>query len=312
MTSGNTTSGRITRLLLPVHFAWLLACQATARAACEVSERAAVPFSLTGGHLVVPLTVNGGSANFVLDTGAERSMVTPDAVQRLGLTLDQWVGTTMHGVGGVVEHQNADPRSLTLGGIALQRHTITHDTSLTVGPLPQMAADGLLGRDFLSVFDLEFDLAAHRLKLYDVRGCSGRFLPWTQPYASITAEMPMTHELILPIILDGHQLPALLDTGASASMITLPGMIRLGLTQQTLAGDPGGAVRGVGRQAPEMRRHRFASLQIGSEKQRDPVLWVAPVRLGPIVDALLGADWLAMQRRVWISFATSQVFFTAQ
>ena len=34
--------------------------------------------------------------------------MTPDAVQRLGLVLDQWVGTTMHGVGGVVEHQNAD------------------------------------------------------------------------------------------------------------------------------------------------------------------------------------------------------------
>ena len=102
-------------------------------------ERAAVPFTLTNGHLLVPLTVNGAGATFVLDTGAERSMVTPDAVQRLNLALDQWVGTTMHGVGGVVEHQNADPRSLTLGGVALQRHTITHDTSLTVGALPQMA-----------------------------------------------------------------------------------------------------------------------------------------------------------------------------
>ena len=170
----------------------------------------------------------------------------------------------------------------------------------------------MLGRDFLSVFDLEFDIAARRLNLYDVPGCSGRFLPWTLPYASVPAETPMTHALILPIILDGHRLPALLDTGASASMITLPGMIRLGLTQTSLAGDPGGAVHGVGRQAPEMRRHRFASLQIGSETQRDPTLWVAPVRVGPVVDALLGADWLAMQRRVWVSFATSQVFFTTQ
>lgn len=304
------------RRLVLILSVWLLALPATVQAACEVRERAAVPFTLANGHLLVPLMVNGAGATFVLDTGAERSMVTPDAVQRLNLTLDQWVGTTMHGVGGVVEHQNADPRSVTLGGVALQRHTISHDTSLTVGALPQTAAgtpfDGLLGRDFLSVFDLQFDMAAHRLTLYEVSGCSGRFLPWTLPYAAVPAETPMTHALIVPITLDSRRLTALLDTGASASMVTLPGMIRLGLTQTSLAGDPAAGVHGVGRQTPEMRRHRFASLQIGGVTQRDPVLWVAPVHVVPIVDALLGADWLAMQQRVWISFATSQVFFTTQ
>ena len=304
------------RLLLMIAFAALLSWQATALAACDVRARAEVPFSLTHGHLLVPLTVNAADASFVLDTGAERSMVTPDAVQRLGLTLDPWVGTRMRGVGGVVEHQNADPRSFTLGGVALQRHTITHDTSLTVGALAEPGVgspiDGLLGRDFLSVFDLQLDMVAHRLTLYDVQGCSGRFLPWTGPYASIQAATPMTHALVVPITLDSHRLTALLDTGASASMITLPGAIRLGLTQGALAGDPAAATRGVGRQAPEMRRHRFAILQIGGITQRDPVLWVAPVRVAPIVDALLGADWLAMQQRVWISFATSQVFFATQ
>ena len=64
-------------------------------------------------------------------------------------------------------------------------------------------------------------------------------------------------------------------------------------------------------QTPEMWRHRFGSLQIGGVTQRDPMLWVARVRVTPFVNALLGADWLAMQRRVWISFTTSQVFFTA-
>jgi predicted aspartyl protease len=304
------------RRLLLILFACLLDWQSSAHAACEVRERSEVPFTLTGGHLLVPLTVNGAGASFVLDTGAERSMVTPDAVQRLNLTLDQWVGTTMHGVGGVVEHQNADPRSLALGSVALQRHTITHDTSLTVGPLPQTGAgapiDGLLGRDFLSVFDLQLDMVTHRLTLFEVAGCSGRFLPWTSPYASVPAETPMTHALVLPITLDSHRLTALLDTGASASLITLPGMIRLGLTQGALAGDHAASTRGVGPQTPEMWRHRFDSLQIGGVTRRDPVLWVGQVRMVPIVDALLGADWLAMQRRVWISFATSQVFFAAQ
>jgi len=302
------------RRVVLILVAWLVVLPATAHAGCEMRERGAVAFTLTNGHLLVPLTVNGLGATFVLDTGAERSMVTPDAVQRLNLALDPWVGTTMHGVGGVAEHQNADPRSLTLGGVALQRHTITHDTSLTVGELPQSGAgtpfDGLLGRDFLSVFDLQLDMAAHRLTLYEVARCSGRFLPWTSHYAAVPAETPMTHALIVPIMLDSRLLSALIDTGASASMVTLPGMFRLGLTQASLAGDPAAGVHGVGRQTPEMRRHRFASLQIGGVTQRDPFMCVAPVRVTPIVDALLGAVWLAMQQRVWISFATSQVFFT--
>ena len=303
----------MTRWLLLFVLLGLTAWHAPARAACDITERTSVPFTLMHGRMTVPLTVNGTVANFILDTGAERSLVTSAAVQRLGLRLDQWVGTTMRGVGGVEAHANADPRSLSLGGVPLQRHTITHDTSLTVGDLPGMwsgaPVDGLLGRDFLSVFDLQLDMTARRLTLYDVRGCEGRFLPWKAPYAVVPAASPMPHTLVLPIALNGTRLAALLDTGASTSMIVLPGMIRLGLTEQGMAGDPAAAVRGVGPRAPEMHQHRFASFQIGDETIWQPLLWVAPVRVVPFVDALLGADWLDVQRRVWISFATAQVFF---
>jgi hypothetical protein len=43
---------------------------------------------------------------------------------------------------------------------------------------------------------------------------------------------------------------------------------------------------------------------------RDPMLWVATVRVVPIVDMLLGADWLGA-RRAWLLFATKQVFVVA-
>lgn len=291
----------------------LLAWHATARAACSIQERATVPFTLEHGTLTVPLDVNGVRATFVLDTGAERTLVTPEAVRRLDLRLDQWVATTMRGVGGVVEHPNADPRSITLGGVPLQRHTVAHDTSLTVGDLPSMATDtpvdGLLGQDFLSVFDLLLDMPGRQLVLYDVQGCGGRFLPWSFPYQAVSAQRPMAHALVLPFILDGHRLTGLLDTGASTSLITLPGMIKLGLAPTELAHDPAAAVRGIGRQAPQMYRHHFGSLQISDQTVHQPFLWVAPVRIVPFVDALVGADWLDAQRLVWISYATSQVFF---
>ena len=122
------------------------------------------------------------TATFILDTGAQRSVVTQEAVQRLGLSRDEWVGTTMSGIGGIDRRPNAEPRSLSLGGVPLVRRTLNHDTSMTVGILPapcrQSRIDGLLGRDFLSLFDLDLDVPGRRLTLYQVNDCTGRFLPW--------------------------------------------------------------------------------------------------------------------------------------
>ena len=293
----------------------LLGLHAAALGACSVQQRATVALQDIHGHLLVPVAVNGIASHFLLDTGAERSMVTPGAVRRLHLARDKWVATTMRGIGGIVEHPNANPRSLTLGGVPLQRRTVTHDTSLTVGALPltEIAGErvsGLLGRDFLAPFDLELDARAGRLTLYTVHGCGGPFLPWKQPYVAIPSQQPIGSAMVLPVQIDGVRLQALLDTGASASLLTKRGMIRLGLTPARMAKDAAAHARGIGPQAAITHRHRFATMRIGAELMRDPQLWAAPVRVVPFVDMLLGADWLGTHR-VWISFATSQVFVAA-
>jgi hypothetical protein len=56
-----------------------------------------------------------------------------------------------------------------------------------------------------------------------------------------------------------------------------------------------------------MHRHRFGTLQIGGERIAAPAVWAAPVHVLPIVDLLVGGDWLR-GRRVWFSYATSQIF----
>lgn len=290
----------------------LLALHAAALGACSVRQRATVALQDIQGHLLVPVTVNGIATHFVLDTGAQRSMVTPAAVHDLHLASDKWVATTMRGIGGIVEHPNADPRSLALGGVTLRRRTVTRDNSLTVGaiPLTEIGGErvsGLLGRDFLSLFDLELNPRAGTLTLYTVRGCTGPFLPWKQPYVAIPAQRPMGSAIVLPVRIDGVKLQALLDTGASASLLTKRGMFRLGLTPARIAKDAVARANGIGPRAAIMHRQRFATMRIGAELIRDPLLWAAPVRVVPFVDMLLGADWLS-QHRVWISFATSQVF----
>ena len=107
--------------------------------------------------------VNETAATFILDTGAERTLMGEDVVRRLGLERDHWVTSTILGIGGLQQRPNALPRSLRLGTTPLRRRTLPGDTSVTVGPLPvnEIAGRpiaGLLGRDFLSLFDLDLDV----------------------------------------------------------------------------------------------------------------------------------------------------------
>ncbi len=290
----------------------MLLCPALARAGCTVQPRTAVPLHVFGGTIAVTVTVNGIEALFILDTGAARSVVTRAATTRLNLARDEWVGTSMRGIGGVERLPNANPRSISLGGVALFRRTLTHDTSLTVGSLPRTEVagrviDGLLGRDFLSAFDLALDMPGKALTLYDVSGCTGRFLPWTRPYTALPVENPADTALVIRITLDGVALRALLDTGAGRTLVAAPGMARLGLNAADMAADPTQSVSGLGPNTVTMHRHRFQSLRAGASVMEAPALWVAPVRLTPITDMLLGADFLA-GRHLWISFTTRQVF----
>jgi hypothetical protein len=276
--------------------------------ACAVTERVSVPLEPAGGRLMVTMTLDDQPAHFVLDTGAGRSLITPEAVARLRLRLDDWVDSTVMGVGGYRRHRNADPRSIALGGLALHRRTLTQDTSLTVGILPGGGvADGLLGRDFLSLYDVMIDPVAGRLALFDVRGCAGRFLPWRGAYTAVPATVPMGQALVFEAQVDGRGMRAMLDTGAYRSLVTAPGMVRLGLTEASVAGDPQDLAHGVGPLTVRMPRHLFASLSVGGDVLRDPSLLVAMIHVLPMVDLILGADWLA-GRRVWLSYATKQVF----
>lgn len=288
----------------------LLPCWAWA--GCVVQSRATVPLQVIQGMLLVPVRVNGIEGRFILDTGATRSVVTREATRHLNLARDQWVGTTMRGIGGVERLPNANPESLTLGGVPLVRQTLLRDTSLTVGSLPRTAAagravDGLLGRDFLSAFDVVVDMPERRVTVMSVAGCAGRFVPWPQPFDVIPAENPMESALVLRVVLDGVPLRALLDTGAGGTLIAAPGMSRLGLTAASLENDPRQAISGLGPGIVATHRHSFQAMMVGAQAVSQPVYWVAPVRLTPIVDMLLGADWFA-GKRVWISFATKQVF----
>jgi hypothetical protein len=67
----------------------------------------------------------------------------------------------------------------------------------------------------------------------------------------------------------------------------------------------------MGPHAVTMWHHRFAALRVGTDTIGSVPFLVAPIQLNPICDMLFGADWLA-GRKVWISYATNQLFAAKQ
>jgi len=304
--SGQLCRGRVLAV------AWLLLVAGRAALACEVTQAAVVPIDTTTPNMIVRVEVNGSPEPFILDTGAQRTILDVDMVTRLQIARDRWVATTMRGVGGDDRELNAQPSSMVLGGVRLQLRTVAAVMSLPVGHLPPAAVSGrqvagLLGADLLGGHDLMLNGPQATLALYSVRDCAGRFLPWAGPYSAIPTIRPVGDVLLVPARIDGKVLLAEIDSGASFTTILAPGLEKLGLSQAMLNRDPAATVRGVGPQSVTVRFHRFGSMTIGDDRTPNPVLGIGPARSLRIVDMLLGADWLK-GRVVWLSYATTQVF----
>lgn len=258
--------------------------------------------------MLLDLTVDGRPATFQLDTGASRSLVTPEAARRLELPRDRWIGSTVIGIGGIERRSVADAMSIVLGATALHQRDSRHGAILAVATLASQRVgghliDGLLGRDLLGAFDVEIDPAKGTLSLWRVRNCAGRFLPWTGTYAAIPALRAYGEALVIPVEANGVALRALPDTGATETLLTAPGMVRLGLS----AARRESTASGIGGHTRLVFPLRLSTLRVSGETQHDAPALGSALRVYPIVDMLLGADWFTAHR-VWLSYATRQVF----
>ncbi|MBN9509499.1 MAG: retroviral-like aspartic protease family protein [Alphaproteobacteria bacterium] len=274
---------------------------------CRVSLAATYPVAEPRGVITVPVEIDRATVAMVVDTGARRSVLASGAASRLGLVGSPWLGTLLAGVGGSGPvHRDALISRLAFADYA------TGPGSLAIGdmdPVPGSgpAAEGLLGEDVLHRFDLEFDLPHGQLRLYRVAGCGGRFLPWRTPYAAVPARLSWRRaNLIVPVMLNGQPMQAVLDTGATGVIVGADAARRAGVTPAMLAADrpmKGRAAIGAGF---TLVRHRFDALTVGPVQTGPTELFVLGRALDE-GDMLLGLAWLRRQP-VWISYATGQVF----
>jgi Aspartyl protease len=257
------------------------------------------PISIIDRRCIVPVLLDGRLANMLLDTGAERTVVTREAAIRLKLRLDTWVETTLRGAGGELETRaDVDVTRATLGGVNLfQRHP--GPLSLAVTDFNLGGPDGLLGSDILRHYTIDLDYPRAQLTL---RPPSEK-APNTN---AVKLRLLWPNQLLAPVRLEGHDLTALVDTGASTSLINARGLYRLGLTRQRMARDPAIADLGLGGTL-KVHEHRFTELRFGPLTVRNPLMLTA-AEPEPAYDLALGLDVLG-QQRLLLSYAAQTLGF---
>lgn len=280
---------------------------------CAVALAEEVPATIAQNVLVVDAAVGPQPLRLLVDTGATGGgALSEQAVRRLGLNPEPGsvVVTTVAGL--MVGAQRVRVPELRIGELP--------PASVTMAVMPPEAsgmltarADGLLGAEVLSRYDIEIDPEAGRMRFHAVTGCRDGLVPFAEPYQVLPLRFGNFQLLYVHLRVDGTDLLGLVDTGFNGAILILAaGAQRLGLDAAATADLAQGAGRDFAGQVVELRVRRAASVQIGAFQARDvPVTIVAPQAGAPPpfvgADALLGAGFL-LSRRVWISYATGRLY----
>ena len=110
-----------------------------------------IPFTL-GSPVLVSAKINGGGPiTLILDTGADRTMVAPSALSRLGISFENALRGVVRGVTGASYAEAVWVNSVEVGEARVgPLLIIVHEADL-------QGVDGLLCRDFLANFNVTID-----------------------------------------------------------------------------------------------------------------------------------------------------------
>jgi hypothetical protein len=159
------------------------------------------------GRAVALISINGqGPFRFIVDTGANRSVLSQGLAARLGLA-PAGVGV-VHSIDGADSAMLVNVESISLGALRLSRG----DTPVLDGPMLG-GEDGLLGVDGMAGRLLYFDFTKHCVKVYE-SAAQMRMKGWR----GASARMRFGSLLMVPGHIVGVRVNVLLDTGSDISL----------------------------------------------------------------------------------------------
>jgi hypothetical protein len=183
----------------------------------------------------------------------------------------------------------------------------------------------LVGDEFFSRYDLEFDLAGGFVRFFQAEECDGASLGyWAKDAVAVPLEASASYRIGVSVLVNGQPLVAQLDSGTTLSTLSLEAARHVGVTPETAGVVAGGCIGGMGKERLDSWIAPLGSFAIGDERIRNPKIRFAPLwqharfeetgshlrrRVSGLPDMLLGSDFLRTHR-VLISRSQRKMYFS--
>ena len=283
---------------------------------CQYLEIARAPIRYTGLHLSpsIQASINDKPATMLVDTGAFSSFLTMEGARRHGLRMEPSFGE-VEGISGTSGLFIARVERLSFGPGTTVRASMPVLADMAHSP----SWDGLVGAYFLFQADLELHFGAREIKFFRPEQCDSAFLGYWDARAVVVPMGFWSGKRKTPyftIRVNGRELKAVIDSGASASSMTLRAARSIGVRMKGAGAREAGYASGIGREQARQWVVRFDSVQIGNESILDTDLTVIEAQGAIDADVLLGEDFLrshrvlfAMsQKKIYLSYTGGDVF----
>lgn len=236
-----------------------------------------------GGYMLVPIKIDGAERQMLFDTGGAITSITAATAKELNIPTYR-SNVRIATVSGAVSDRMAVVPSITIGTLEEKRvqYMVLPD------PMPP-GISGLLAP--APGVDLDIDFAGHKLSFFSPDHCDGKVIYWP---AEAVAVVPMrnagfqqapafssqryvlqTDRIMIPVTLDGKEIDALIDTGATNNVLNLR------VAEARFGFDPNSPdVKPVGQlgnsASAKVYRKQFATLSFEGVTVTNPVLDVLP------------------------------------
>lgn len=257
------------------------------------------------GGTVIPSDIEGHPALLLVDTAGIYNLITPAAVEAMGLTHQALSPSLLLSMGATGQrlHTGAVVHSLKLGNM-----NGTNIPFIVMPPnmLPQNVA-GTLAPALLANYDVEIDPSHQKLNLFSPDHCPGKVVYWTHaPVAAVPMRLDSSLHIIVPAKLDGQHFEATIDTGSSRSLL-IDDLVQDKLKLNSPA--PGAqSISGISHSATM----RFNSLAFGDIAVSNPQMLILKDRdlLADRTPMIIGMDVLS-HLHIYISYKEHMLYVSA-
>lgn len=317
----------------------LAGCADKPPADCNLSILEEFPITVTKDNgFLIPATMDGHETKLLIDTGAEVSWLFDNSLDRLGIKYSSFsVLNDVRGLGGTSRTGAVALSDLKLGDVSygpVDMPVIVPDKSVQDARKKDKSKHappyaGMLGNNFLSNFDVEFDVPEHKIYILSQDHCKGVVQHWNGPLIAapfrmsvpetdpttggIRPRMADDYKIRVPITVNGRPVLAILDSGAQNSYMTWEFASQLGISKDTPGVTKTEDVDGIDGHSVPGYHYRFSTFTIGDE-----TLIGVPVEIGDVSQGrhaefadifILGADFFA-KNRVYIAYKERMIYFT--